>query len=174
MVIRHCLTIIFIARSLKILAYGCAFLDLLFALKPASISQFIQGVSATSQPLINSPKTKIDDPMLKSELLKVGHARHSISMKIPIAAFVLVLSVATLVIFLFYVETERLLTQQTSNEVAIESNLVEPMIEQLYRPVNSDILFLSRTPGVQGILESFESNDKYNYRLWKNELSKSN
>lgn len=110
------------------------------------------------------------DKALHNELLHVGHARHSISMQIPIAAFLLVLSVATLVSFLFYFETERLLAQQVSNEVAIESNLVEPMIEQLYSQAHSDILFLSRTPSTMGMLESINKGDDHNYQLWKNRM----
>ncbi|ALO35480.1 hypothetical protein CMT41_12700 [Colwellia sp. MT41] len=158
-----------IAHGLKILAYGCAFLGLLFDLKTSSISQLSTGTGEKFPPI--SPLTnKNDDALLQSELLDVGHARHSISMQIPIAAFVLVLSVATLVSFLFYFETERLLIQQTSNEVAIESKLVEPMIKQLYRQANTDILFLSRMPGVLGMLNSFNDIDEHNYRLWKSRM----
>ncbi|WP_057832093.1 response regulator [Colwellia sp. TT2012] len=158
-----------IAHGLKILAYGCAFLGLLFDLKTTSISQLSTGTGEKFPPI--SPLTnKNDDVILQSELLDVGHARHSISMQIPIAAFVLVLSVATLVSFLFYFETERLLIQQTSNEVAIESKLVEPMIKQLYRQANTDILFLSRMPGVLGMLNSFNDIDEHNYRLWKSRI----
>ena len=159
-----------IAHSLKILAYGCAFIGLLLDLKVTSINKLSQEARTSSQENMTSLKNLTNDALLKNKLLEVGHARYSISMQIPIAAFILVLSVSTLVSFLFYFETERLLTQQTSNEVAIESNLVEPMIEQLYSQANSDILFLSRSPGVQGMLESFESSDDHNYRLWKRRI----
>ncbi|KGJ96265.1 response regulator [Colwellia psychrerythraea] len=156
-----------IAHSLKILAYGCAFLGLLFDLKATSINKSAPELSPTRQPLMNSCQDKTDNTQLQSELLDVGHARHSISMQVPIAAFILVLSVATLVSFLFYFETERLLTEQTSNEIAIESNLVEPMIAQLYSQANSDILFLSRTPGVQGVIDSLTESDEL---LWKSRI----
>jgi PAS domain S-box-containing protein len=156
-----------IAHSLKIIAYGCAFLGLLFDLKPSSINRANQNnIQATAQAKVN----RNDKQALQDKLLNVGHARYSISMQIPIAAFVLVLSVSTLVSFLFYFETGRLLTQQTSNEVAIESNLVEPIIEQLYSQANSDILFLSRTPPIQGMIDSLKQNDTHNYQLWKNRM----
>jgi len=153
-----------IAHSLKIIAYSCAFLGLLFDLKATSMS----GVSQSStQP---TAQEKLDKQALQGKLLDVGYARHSISMQIPIAAFVLVLSVSTLVSFLFYFETQRLLTQQARNEVAIESNLVGPIIEQLYSQANSDILFLSRTPPIQGMIESLKKSDAHNYQLWKNRI----
>jgi len=156
-----------IAHSLKIIAYGCAFLGLLFDLKATSVN----GVTQSSiQPTSQAKVEKIDKQALQGKLLDVGHARNSISMQIPIAAFVLVLSVSTLVSFLFYFETERLLTKQARSEVAIESNLVDPIIEQLYSQANSDILFLSRTPPIQGMIESLKKDDTHNYLLWKNRI----
>jgi len=155
-----------IAHSLKIIAYGCAFLGLLFDLKATSINNGKQN----SPSLTTNGEGRINQQDLQSKLLKVGHARHSISLQIPIAAFVLVLSVSTLVSFLFYFETERLLTQQTSNELAVESNLVEPIIEQFYSQAHSDILFLSRTPPVQGMLKALGKGDKKDYKLWQDRL----
>jgi len=114
--------------------------------------------------------SRTDEQALQNKLLKVGHARLSISMQIPIAAFMLVLSVTSLVSFLFYFETKRLLIQQISNEVAIESNLVEPVIEQLYSQANSDVLFLSRTPAIQEFLQSINEGNEQNVQLWKNRI----
>ncbi len=162
-----------IAHSLKIIAYGCAFLGLLFDLKATSINGVTQSsTQSTAQAKLDKldKKAKQAKQALQDKLLDVGHARHSISMQIPIAAFVLVLSVSTLVSFLFYFETQRLLTQQAKSEVAIESNLVDPIIEQLYSQANSDILFLSRTPPIQGMIESLKKNDTHNYQLWKNRI----
>ena len=156
-----------IAHSLKILAYGCVFSGLLFDLKATAKSSFNQNIAQPQSPLVSFSSKKFNQQDLQNELLEVGHARLSISMQIPIAAFALVLSVSTLVSFLFYFETERLLTQQTTNEVAIESNLVEPMIEQFYHQANSDILFLSRTSPVQEMLKSIQQSETYNYQLWK-------
>jgi PAS domain S-box-containing protein len=154
-----------IAHSLKIIAYGCFFLGILLDLKQTSINPITANIQNKDKTIkISGKKTH------QSKLLNVGHARRSISMQIPIAAFALVLSVSTLVSFLFYFETERLLTQQTNNEIAIESNLVEPLIEQLYSQANSDILFLSRTPPIQGMINSIAQSDMHNYRLWKNRI----
>jgi PAS domain S-box-containing protein len=157
-----------IAHSLKILAYGCAFFGLLLDLNNDELSNINQKQTLPTDEVIN-PK-KMPDDALQAKLLNVGHAKYSISLQIPIAAFCLVLSVATLVSFLFYFETERLLTEQISNEVAIESNLVEPMIEQLYSQSHSDILFLSRTPPIMGMLKSMQEGDDDNYKLWKNRI----
>ena len=107
---------------------------------------------------------------LDGKLLNVGHVKYSISMQIPIAAFILVLSVTTLISILFYYETERLLAQQIRNEVAIESDLVEPMIEQLYRQAHADILFLSRIPSIQNLLKSSTADDNNNYQLSKSRI----
>ena len=158
-----------IAHSLKILAYACVFLGLLLDLKASSMKQKSkvaqEEVQNTSPTIVNRSNLT-----LQKKLFKVGHAQHSISLQIPITAFVLVLSVSTLVSFLFYFETERLLTKQTSNEIAIESNLVEPIIEQLYSQAHSDILFLSRTPPIKGIINSIDAADEHNLLLWRNRI----
>ncbi|PKI17037.1 response regulator [Colwellia sp. 12G3] len=157
-----------IAHSLKILAYGCAFSGVLVDLSHSRLDGMSQSENISTGS--TSRNKQEPDEALHSKLLTVGHAKHSISMQIPIAAFILVLSVTSLVSFLFYFETERLLTQQISNEVAIESNLVEPMIEQLYSQAHSDILFLSRTPPIQGMLKSAGNGDIHNYTLWKDRM----
>lgn len=117
-----------------------------------------------------SDETQVKTQTTYKDLLNVGHAQYSITMQIPIATFILVLSVAFIVSFLFYFETSRLLTEQKINEVVIESNLVEPIIEQFYSQANSDILFLSKTPPIQGMLKSLKTSDAHSYQLWKGRI----
>jgi PAS domain S-box-containing protein len=105
-----------------------------------------------------------------TKLLGIGTAKHLISRQIPIAAFALVLSVTTLISFLFYFETEGLLSKQTNHELAIETNLVEPIIEQLYRQAYADTLFLSRTPPIQAIINAKESNNSKSFLIWRERL----
>jgi len=153
-----------IAHSLKIFAYGCVFLGILLDLKSKNSSANEVHITKNS---IEGNKKPIN---LNTDLHPAGHARFSIGMQIPIAAFSLSLSIAILVSFLFYFETQRLLVEQTGNELAIESNLVEPIIEQLYQQAQSDILFLSKTPPVLGMLNAFEKGDKHDYQLWQKRL----
>lgn len=103
--------------------------------------------------------SKKDNLYDDTNLLEIGHAKHHISRQIPIATFVLVLIVTTLISFLFYFETERLITKQTSHELTIEANLVDPIIEQIYKQAYTDTLFLSKIPAIQGIINSKENNN---------------
>ena len=115
--------------------------------------------------------TRIENTVDKENgLLTVGVAKHSISRQIPIIAFVIVFAITTLISFLFYFETERLLTEQTSHELAIETSLVEPIIEQLYQQAYSDVLFLSRTPPIQGILNAANENNLPDKNIWRGRL----
>jgi len=131
---------------------------------PANITQNSSSKSAIINDLDKPDKTP------NKRLLTVGRAKYSVSIQIPIAAFILVFCVTSLVSVLFYYETERLLAQQISNEIAIESDLVEPMFEQLYSQAYADILFLSQTPPIEGMLTSATEGDDSKYQMWKSRL----
>ncbi|QBG37481.1 response regulator [Litorilituus sediminis] len=107
---------------------------------------------------------------LKEKLLPIEKTQFSIGLQIPVAAFILSISIAAIVSFFFYFETQRVLAKQTSNELAEEVNLVKPIIDQLYTQAYSDTLFLSGTPPIMGLLNATEQNDTLNYQLWKNRL----
>ncbi len=107
---------------------------------------------------------------LKEKLLPIEKAQFSIGLQIPVAAFILSISIAAIVSFFFYFETQSILAKQTSNELAEEANLVKPIIDQLYTQAYSDTLFLSGTPPIMGLLNATEQNDTLNYQLWKNRL----
>lgn len=161
-----------IAHALKVFAYGSVFLAVLFDLK--------QQKSSTNNVDNNSSSAKDTRQLLSKETKQpeivtaekpyTGQAYFSIGLQIPVAAFLLSLTIATLVSFLFYFETQRLLTEQTSNELAVESNLVEPIIEQLYQQAQSDVLFLSKTPPILGMLKAADTKEQHNYQLWQNRL----
>ncbi|MBU2871353.1 response regulator [Colwellia sp. E2M01] len=163
-----------IAHTLKITAYGCVFIAILFDLKesPKLNSAKDEDVNTTtlSTDELSTDKVITQRSVNNEKLLNVGYARYSISVQIPVAAFILVVSVTTLVSVLFYFETERLLSQKIINEVAIESELVEPLIEQLYSKASSDVLFLSQTPPIQGILKASFENDMANKKIWQQRL----
>ncbi|TYK66377.1 response regulator [Colwellia echini] len=161
-----------IAHFLKIIAYVCIFTGLLFDLKKSAFKSKTNKTNLANYEANTNKKGNIHNPVKSNslKLLNVGKARLSISLQIPIAAFILVVTVTTVISVLFYFETERLLVQQTNSEIIIQSNLVEPMIEQLYEQANSDILFLSRTPPIQGMLKAITDNDEHNYLLWQNRI----
>ncbi|MBU2894016.1 response regulator [Colwellia sp. D2M02] len=104
------------------------------------------------------------------KLLTIGRAKYPISKQIPIMSFAVVLIATILISFFFYFETEKLLTKQTEHELAIETSLVEPIIEQLYSQAYSDTLFLSKTPAIQEMITAIKNSNKENSRLWRSRL----
>lgn len=159
-----------IAHTLKIIAYSSAFLGLLIDFKHIKHNPNTAIIDTAN---LNKQQPKLssqEQQLLHDKLLPVGDTRFSISLQIPIAAFILSLIIATIVSFLFYFETQRLLIQQTETELATEANLVKPIIDQLYEQAYSDTLFLSGTPPILGIVKATEENDSLNYQLWKNRL----
>lgn len=111
-------------------------------------------------------KAKIDN------LIDVGHARHSLGIQLPIAAFILSITIVILVGMFFYKESEQLLLKQEVERISIESSLVEPIIKQFYQQANSDVLFLSNTPPISGLINAQINEDPIEYSLWEDRLDK--
>ncbi len=152
-----------IAHVLKILAYGCLLTGILVDLIKSIPSQINL---KTNQHSIASPFAKKEN----SKLLKVGVAQRPIAIQLPAASFLLALTVATIVGTSFYYESERLMHEREVKELGLQSNLVEPLLAELYKQGSSDVLFLSNTPPIQGLIRSINNNDKKDANLWRDRL----
>lgn len=84
--------------------------------------------------------------------------------------FLLSVTVASLVSFSFYFESRQLLLKQEVEDLRIQSELVEPLLAQLYQQSSSDVLFVSRTPPIQGLIKASNLDDSVDYRLWQARL----
>ncbi len=153
-----------IAHALKVVAYACMFIGMLLDLNTA------EKTTVNSNAIEPSLKPNLTNKA--DGLLAIKKVRSPLSVQIPLAAFVLSISIAILVSFLFYSESKALLLKQGTKELSIEANLVEPIIEQLYEQAQSDVLFLSNTPPINGIINTLDKKDTHNYKLWKSRLEK--
>ncbi len=156
-----------VAHSLKIIAYGCVLAGLLIDLVRQIPKQRLQASSDHIQ-----SDTAFKTTIAKESLLEVGKARHPLGLKLPVAAFTLALCVALVVSFSFYLESERLILKQETEELKFETKLAEPLLAQIYSQSASDVIFLSRMPPIQGLIKSISQSDKLNYRLWQNRLER--
>lgn len=102
--------------------------------------------------------------------LPLGAPKFSLSIRIPLGAFGLSMSIAFVVGYSFYQESRKLIQMNEIDELRTESQLIEPLLSQLYESAASDALFLSGTPPIQGLIESIEKGDDGNYALWKDRL----
>ncbi|MEH6347227.1 MAG: response regulator [Bermanella sp.] len=152
-----------IAHILKLVAYACVLagvlIDLIKTIPQPSKSESTRPSWASSLAKKNNNK-----------LLEVGTAKRPIALQLPLAAFFLALVVATIVGTSFYYESESLIQEQEVEELGLQSNLVEPLLAGLYKQGSSDVLFLSNTPPIQGLIRSFNKSDKNNERLWRDRL----
>ena len=151
------------AHIFKILAYGCVLLGLLIDL-----------IKFNPEPEAKKNKTSTwTAPLTKktsAHLLEVGIAKRPIALQLPVAAFLLALLVAAIVGASFYYESERLIHEQEVKELGLQSNLVEPLLAELYKQGSSDVLFLSNTPPIQGLTRSIVKKDQQGERLWRDRL----
>ena len=100
----------------------------------------------------------------------MGIAKRPIALQLPTAAFILALGVAGVVGGTFYYESEHLIQEQEVEELALQSNLIEPLLASLYKEGSSDVLFLSNTPPIQGLIRSINKSDIKNEKLWVDRL----
>jgi PAS domain S-box-containing protein len=94
----------------------------------------------------------------------------SLAVKIPLAGFTISLFIATTVGLVFYTESQQLVKEQAIAELKVESQIIQPLIQNFYRESGRDISFLSNMPPIQGIIHSTEQNDKVNLLLWQQRL----
>jgi PAS domain S-box-containing protein len=153
-----------IAHGLKIFAYGTILFGLILDLR--NPSNHIEKIHQVHGLASNTVLFHVAE-----EELEVGHATRPLCLLIPIAAFLLALTVAIFVSFSFYFESERLIRKNSVEKLRIESALVEPLLEQLYRQSSSDVLFLSQTPPVEGLIDSIIEEESFEYDLWKDSLT---
>ncbi len=153
-----------IAHGFKVFAYGTILLGLVLDLlyHANRSDQLLQDSDLAS----NTVLFHVD-----AEELEVGHATRPLGLLIPVTAFLLALTVAVFVSFSFYFESERLIRKNSVEKLRIESALVEPLLEQLYRQSSSDVLFLSQTPPAEGLIDAKIKEESFEYDLWKDSLT---
>ena len=152
-----------IAHFLKILAYSSVLAGILldlFKYIPRQQDKF------TKESALNSTSRLSE----KVNLMKVGNAKRPIALQLPTAAFVLALLVAAIVGSTFYSESGRLLQDQEVAELNLQSKLVEPLLDELYSQSSADVLFLSNTPPIQGLIKAINSNHQQDKLLWRDRL----
>ncbi|MGH1372672.1 MAG: response regulator [Cellvibrionaceae bacterium] len=153
-----------IAHGLKIFAYGIILsgflIDFLYQASPQRADEQMPALDS------NTVLFHVD-----ADEMEVGRASRPLGVLLPVAAFLLALSVAVLVSFSFYFESERLIRKNSVEKLRIESTLVEPLLEQLYRQSSSDVLFLSQTPPVEGLIDSKVKGEAFEYDLWRDSLT---
>ena len=152
-----------IAHVFKVFAYGCMLVGMLI-----DLLKFIPQSEKNKSNTPSFPNTFKEKT--NKDLLEVGIAKRPIALQLPVAAFLLALLVATIVGGSFYYESERLIHEQEVKELGLQSNLVEPLLAELYKQGSSDVLFLSNTPPIQGLINSINKNDIESKRLWRDRL----
>lgn len=153
-----------IAHGLKVIAYGTVLAGLVWDVLRHNNTARVQFDE-------RDPRQIVDAVYSQSHSLNVGRATRPLGVMLPIAGFLLALTVALFVSISFYLESERLIRKNSVDKLRLESKLVEPLLEQLYGQSSSDVLFLSQTPPVKGLIESLRKKETFEYQLWLDSLT---
>jgi len=107
----------------------------------------------------------------KNNLLTLGTVKYPQSIIFSTFSFILVLLVTFMVSSIYSTDNEKLAKQQKMAELAIQGDFIEPLLKSIYQESRKDLVFLSKTPEIQGIIDSLRENKPLDYQLWQQRLS---
>jgi PAS domain S-box-containing protein len=144
-----------IAHGLRAVVYSVIFIGLFREIKPV-----------TPTGINNEQALDQENP----HYLPIGKSTRPISIILPLGAFLLSLLIAFIVGLTFYKESQKIIFKSEFKQLSIEGELIEPLFAQLYRQSSSDVIFLSNTPPIQGIINTQKINDKTEEFQWAGRL----
>ncbi len=148
-----------IGHIIKVFAYLCILLGIL-----------IEIASSKNNPTY-SQKNIVKKSNHKTENeLEVGVAKYPQVLIFPAVIFIVSLFVVGIVAYSFYLDSRDFAIQQEVEELELEGQLIKPLLKELYQDVQNDVQFISHTPPIQGIINSVNKQDDYNYSLWVGRL----
>lgn len=124
--------------------------SLLVDLRNNSRSRQIQG--ELSKRNVRAPNVRLNDNA--SEKID-----RSLLVEIPLAVLLLTAMVALVISVNYYYESKQLVFSQAENELRSEGQLLKPLVSQLYQDTASDVLFVSRTPAMDALVNAVEKQD---------------
>lgn len=99
-----------------------------------------------------------------------GQSRYSLRFMLPLATFLLTLSLMLGAGYSFYKESQRIVLEQEVEDLSDESELFKLLFERVYQESASDVSFLSGTPPIQEIILSVRASDQDSQKVWKERL----
>ena len=134
-----------IAHFLKNIAYASIFFGILIDLVKSVPKQIAKE---------RIKKKAQASPVMQEKLLQVGRAKRPLSIQISIAAFVLSMTVASIVGFVFYDESKRLAIETNQKFLTEKNRQIKAVIGALYKEAFDHLTFVSRFPPLQRIAQN--------------------
>jgi len=153
-----------IAHFLKNVAYGSILVGLLIDIinNRKYTENELEEVTATAYQSSNQSDL--------SNKLKLNPVRWSLGFKVPLAGFVLSLTIALVVGITFYKESYQLVIDKEVTELKLESQIIDTLFTSYYFQGVNDLKFLSGVPPIKKIREAEQLNDKESFELWRSRL----
>jgi len=149
-----------IAHYLKIVAYIVVFVGLL------------QDYMSTLPGKVAAAKTGYKKSYYNAKTaLDIGRAKYALSIKIPVAVFLVTIMTASAVGITFYAESEQLVIDKETEELAREAERIRTQLSGFYNELYNDVVFLSNTPPIQAILEETRNNNQAQVQVWAQRLA---
>jgi len=99
-------------------------------------------------------------------------AKFSLMYKIPLAVFCLTLFVSIGVGLVYLFESQKILTAQEQLKIEQQSQIVTPMVTQIYDQGVKDVDFLRNTPPIEAIVQAIKDNDSASLAVWQTRLKR--
>ncbi len=156
-----------IAHGLKIIAYGLILLGFLYDYIDELRAQSIDGGKLNQTLEVRTTGIQIE----LDNLLEIRKPQRPLGIFMPMVTFILTLVVSLAVSFTYYIEDKYRIVQEEIKVLDSHSAFIQPLLRSAFEQVHQDVIFLSRTPPVQGIIEAKEQNNQEQFELWKDRLS---
>ncbi len=152
-----------IAHFLKVVAYAVLTLGIIITLLQSS-----KTLENKSEESIN----KLSNIAVEAgKLLEVGKAKYSQVLVFSLFTFFLAITISIFVSGIYYIDAVKV-TQERQNKALLSyGDYIEPLLKNIYQDAKSDLIFLSNTPPIKGIIRSIDQKNLTNYQLWTERLN---
>jgi len=149
-----------IAHFLKIIIYFVVFVGLLQGYM-AALPKNTKESGVREKQKYYKLKTEFD----------IGQAKYALSIKIPIAVFLVTIITASVVGITFYVESEQLVINKETNVLAIDAEKIRTQLTGFYKELYNDAIFLNKTQPIRAILEEKRNGNQAKIDQWAERLA---
>ena len=151
-----------IAHFLKVVAYSI----LMFGILMSLLKHNKQIKHKINQQYKNSTNKLFNTLINKDDFINVGKAKHPQVFVFSLFTFVLSVVLSVAISSLYYVDTVKMLQEQHYKLLDNEGDFIAPLVTEIYHEAKSDLLFLSKTPPIQKIIDSSYQHNTTDTQAW--------
>lgn len=156
-----------IAHFLKIVAYAILTLGILITLVQSSKKE-----ESDKECSPDKMTSKLSNRVIDTDkLLDVGQVKYSQVLVFSSFTFILAITISIMVSSIYYVDAVKVVQKQEYKTLKNQGDFIELLLKNIYQESKDDLVFLSKMPPIQGMVQSLNQQNKVAYDLWYERLN---